>query len=134
MIAEVLRHTNIARSRSQVCGETPRGAVPPLTINELLNVAAQGHAEDMARRDYFDHDTPEGVTATDRMRQAGYQGSVTGENIAYGQRDAESVVRGWMNSPGHCRNIMSSSYTEIGIGAFRDGGGRIYWVQNFGAP
>jgi uncharacterized protein YkwD len=134
-LAEVVRLTNEARKLSRMCGTTSHSPVGQLTVNMLLNTAAQGHAEDMAKRNYFEHDTPDGVTPTQRMRAAGYTGGTTGENIAYGQRDAADVVQAWIDSPGHCRNIMSGGYSEIGIGVYRDpASGRIYWVQNFGAP
>ncbi len=88
----------------------------------------------MAARGYFEHDTPDGVTPTQRMRTAGYTGRRTGENIAQGYSNPADVVQGWIDSPGHCRNLMSGGYTQIGIGYHRGGPGRHYWVQNFGAP
>lgn len=133
-LGEVIALTNERRASDQSCGGEFKAAVGPLGANALLAEAAQGHAEDMADRGYFEHDTPEGTTPTQRMRAAGYTGGVTGENIAAGQQTPEEVVQAWMDSPGHCRNIMSGSYTEIGIGYHRGGPIRHYWVQNFGAP
>jgi uncharacterized protein YkwD len=87
----------------------------------------------MAENDYFDHDSQDGRDVADRLRATGFTGSAWGENIAMGQRSAAEVVRGWMNSAGHRRNIMNCSYTLIGVGAAKDAQGQIYWTQDFAA-
>ncbi|WP_063797808.1 CAP domain-containing protein [Saccharothrix sp. NRRL B-16348] len=100
----------------------------PLKVDERVVEAAQGHSADMAQRDYFSHTTPEGVDFAQRMRAAGYP-SPGGENIAMGQRSAEQVMRAWMNSDGHRRNILNCGFTTIGVGLDTRGW---YWTQNFG--
>lgn len=100
----------------------------PLTVDERVVKAAQDHSTDMARRDYFSHTTPEGVDFAQRMRTAGYP-SPGGENIAMGQRSAEQVMKAWMNSDGHRRNILNCGFTTIGVGLDTRGW---YWTQNFG--
>ncbi|WP_033431484.1 CAP domain-containing protein [Saccharothrix syringae] len=100
----------------------------PLTVDERVVEAAQGHSTDMAERDYFSHTTPDGVDFAQRMRTAGYP-SPGGENIAKGQRSAEQVMRAWMNSDGHRRNILNCGFTTIGVGLDTRGW---YWTQNFG--
>ncbi|MEU4441965.1 CAP domain-containing protein [Actinosynnema sp. NPDC050801] len=100
----------------------------PLKVDERVVEAAQGHSADMAARDYFSHTTPEGVDFAQRMRAAGYP-SPGGENIAMGQRSAEQVMRAWMNSDGHRRNILNCGFTTIGVGLDTRGW---YWTQNFG--
>lgn len=131
-IGEVVVLTNEARKIARDCGGTWMDAAGPLAVNDKLALAAQRHAEDMEERDFFEHDNPDGETPRDRMRAAGYTGSVTGENIAQGQNTPADVVQAWIDSPGHCRNMMSSSYTEIGVGFHK--GSTEQWVQNFGAP
>ena len=101
-----------------------------LEAQSQLDAAAQGHAEDMASADYFDHTSRDGRSPTDRAREQGYRGGV-GENIAYGYPDAASVMDGWMNSEGHRANILNCDYQYIGIG-IADRNGTLYWVQNFG--
>lgn len=133
-IGEVVQLTNEARKTGRDCGGTWKDAAGPLSVNDHLAVAAQRHAEDMAERMFFAHDNPDGETPTDRMRDAGYTGSITGENIARGQTSPAQVVQGWIDSPGHCRNLMSASFTEIGVGYYRGGPLGHQWVQNFGAP
>jgi uncharacterized protein YkwD len=100
----------------------------PLDTDPRLTAAAQGHAEDMSRNEYFDHVSRDGRRFDDRISAQGYP-SPGGENIAQGQTSAAEVVEGWMNSPGHRRNILDCDFTAIGVGFDDDGH---YWVQNFG--
>lgn len=89
----------------------------------------------MARRNYFEHRAKNGSQPKDRVLRAGYRPMLSGENIAYGPESAEEVVAGWLNSPGHCANIMEPRFRHIGVGiATGKKRGRIYWVQTFGAP
>ncbi|SEG95551.1 Uncharacterized conserved protein YkwD, contains CAP (CSP/antigen 5/PR1) domain [Nonomuraea solani] len=121
---QVVRLTNAERAK---------GGCGPLKHDPRLRRAAFGHSADMAKNDYFEHDSQDGRDMSDRMRAAGFSGSAWAENIAMGQRSAAEVVRGWMNSSGHRQNIMNCSYTLIGVGAAKDGQGQIYWTQDFGA-
>ncbi|MEU5951650.1 sigma-70 family RNA polymerase sigma factor [Streptomyces sp. NPDC047525] len=121
--AEVTRLANAERAKSG-CG--------PLTLNSKLGNAAQGHSDDMAERDFFDHTNPDGKDPGDRVTAAGYQWSTYGENIAAGQRTPAAVMDSWMNSSGHRANILNCSFKEIGIG-YRQGSGGPWWTQNFGA-
>ncbi|NUT40820.1 MAG: CAP domain-containing protein [Thermoactinospora sp.] len=121
---EVIRLTNAERAK---------GGCGALKHDARLREAAYGHSADMAKNDYFDHDSQDGRDMVDRIRATGFTGSSWAENIAMGQRTASEVVRGWMNSEGHRENIMNCSYTLIGVGAAKDGRGRIYWTQDFAA-
>ncbi|MBK7822101.1 MAG: CAP domain-containing protein [Tessaracoccus sp.] len=88
----------------------------------------------MAARDYFSHTSQDGTTFDERVTAAGYTWTAVGENIAAGQRNAGSVVADWMSSPGHCRNIMSKSFTHLGVGVYYDANSSygIYWTNDFG--
>jgi uncharacterized protein YkwD len=135
VLQRVIVLVNDARARGQKCGRRHFPPVAPLGISEPLGRAAQHHADDMARRGYFDHRAPDGSTPGDRVRRAGYQPRLTGENIAFGAESAEEVVRGWLESTGHCENIMDARFAQIGIGlAEGSRRGHLYWVQNFGSP
>jgi uncharacterized protein YkwD len=81
----------------------------------------------MLQQDYFSHTSQDGRSFSDRVDETPYEGFPSGENIALGQRDPESVMSSWMSSDGHRNNILSERSTEIGIG-YVDG----YWVQVFG--
>ncbi|MFC8585235.1 sigma-70 family RNA polymerase sigma factor [Streptomyces sp. NPDC057217] len=103
-----------------------------VTGNSLLARAAQGHSDDMAARDFFDHTNPDGAGPGERVTATGYGWSTYGENIAMGQQTAEQVMEAWMNSPGHRANILNCSFKELGVGLHTGDGGP-YWTQVFGA-
>ena len=133
--AQVLSLVNAARAAGATCGAEKLPAVPPLKENSALVRAAANHSADMCARNYFAHDTPNGKTPFDRVKEAGYGYTTAGENIAAGQGDAASVVAEWLSSPGHCKNLMSADYTEVGTGHHKctDEYGH-YWTQNYGRP
>jgi len=132
MEAEVLALTNQARSVARTCGGQRYPAVAPLAWDPILADVALAHSRDMATRNYFSHTSPEGQGLANRMALAGYRFTSAGENIAAGYSTPAAVVAGWLASPGHCANLMSGSYTVVGIG-FGTGGGRYgtYWTQDF---
>lgn len=119
--------------------------LPALLYNSTLDKSAQAFAQDMWKRGYFSHFTPEGESFVDRIRSAGYMSTIgkqcgctastcscdphfaVGENIAKGQYTVEQVVREWMASPGHRKNILQTEYSEVGFGVYNT-----IWVQNFG--
>lgn len=111
--------------------------VSALTINPLLEKAAQMKADDMAAKGYFAHNTPDGKTPWYWFEQAGYKYTYAGENLAVNFENSEDVETAWMNSRGHFLNIMNPKYTEIGIatstGTYK-GRTAIFVVQLFGAP
>jgi uncharacterized protein YkwD len=128
---------NEARAAGHDCGSegifTPTN---PLTLNSKLTTAAQKHSEDMELAGQLKHVTPEGAfhyavgtTFDNRIKQEGYVFKTAGENIARGFSSPEAVMEAWLASPGHCRNIMKPSYTELGLG--KSGS---YWTQEFAAP
>ncbi|TDB84572.1 hypothetical protein E1266_36590 [Actinomadura sp. 7K534] len=101
-----------------------------VSADPLLTRAAQAHSADMKRRGFFDHTNPDGDDPGDRITATGYRWSTYGENIAQGQPTAASVMKAWMNSPGHRANILNCRFAEIGVGLVASGGP--YWTQNFG--
>lgn len=133
----VLERTNMYRAMGYNCDtEGEFGPAGPLEMDAVIQIAARGHSVDMGQRNYFDHVAPDGVTFDQRMTNAGFMGPAPwGENIAAGQRSAETVVDGWMESDGHCANIMNPSYNVIGIGYAEEPGSDFgtYWTQNFAA-
>jgi uncharacterized protein YkwD len=134
---QVLAETNVRRAAGAVCGGKPFPAVGPLALHPALRISARGHSVDMATKGYFDHIAPDGSTPTDRMKAAGYnQSGYTGENIAAGNATAKATVQQWMDSPGHCENIMDPHYTLLGVGyAYSESSKYHYfWTQNFAGP
>ena len=99
-----------------------------LTLNTELSAVARLKSQDMKDKNYFSHTSPTYGSPFDMMKQFGISYRTAGENIAYGYATPESVVDGWMNSPGHRANILNSSYKEIGVGYVSRGH---YWTQMF---
>ena len=116
--AEVVRLTNAERATA---------GCPALRVDARITRAAQLHSEDMSANGYFSHTSRDGRTFADRIRAQGYPAPAA-ENIARGQRSASAVVRAWMNSAGHRRNILNCSLRAIGVG-FAPGN---VWTQDFG--
>lgn len=131
---QVLVLTNERRAEGAVCGDQSFDPAPPLENNDILRCAARRHSQDMVDREYFSHYSPDGESPADRLADAGYTGSNWGENIAYNPSTAEQVVQGWMDSPGHCANIMRADFNEIGVGFADDPASthRRMWTQKFG--
>ncbi|TWO65028.1 CAP domain-containing protein [Caenimonas sedimenti] len=111
----ILQQVNAVRARGSNCGGQVYGAARAVAWNDQLVSAASGHSRDMADRNYFDHRSLSGTEPAHRVDAVGYKWRGVAENIAAGQFDAHSVMRGWLNSPGHCSNIMDPKFTEIGV-------------------
>jgi len=93
----------------------------------------------MATEGFFSHTAPEGTPFFDRVQNAGYSYGAVAENISQGQylpgQDvAGSVVKSWMASAGHRENIVSTDYTETGIGVYHDTDGRYFFTMIFARP
>jgi uncharacterized protein YkwD len=113
-----------------------QNGLPPLKVSPKLVQAAHIHAGDMARLGDMAHDLPGVAQATllDRAKYVGYNFSWLGENIAFNYPDTASVMSAWMSSDGHRANILSSNYTEIGVGIATDVRGQPYYCVDFGKP
>ncbi len=116
---EVIRLCNIERQKA---------GLAPLTENWELSRVARDKSMDMAQKNYFSHTSPTYGSPFDMMKAYGISYRSAGENIAKGQTTAQQVVNSWMNSSGHRANILSSSFTQIGVGYYASGH---YWTQMF---
>jgi uncharacterized protein YkwD len=110
-----------------------KAGLPPLFENSQLDTAAEGHARDMAERRKMSHRGGDGSSPFDRIDRQGYRYRSAGENVAAGFDDVDSVMDGWMKSPGHRRNILGR-FTEIGVGRAIAKDGASYWSVSFGTP
>jgi len=104
--SQLLADTNTQRNNNGLAS---------LTLNDKLVQAAQAKANDMAARDYWAHNTPEGSPPWVFFTNAGYNYQTAGENLAYGFDTSDAAITGWMNSPGHRANILNTTYTEVGF-------------------
>ncbi len=117
--------------------ERAGAGLPAVRPQPLLDETALRHARDMLVRSYYGHESPEGTTALDRSRHAGYRPRYVGENIARGQYSPEEVMDGWMGSEIHREHILGKLFSETGsavaIGKNANGY-QVLWVQVFGRP
>ncbi|MBO4422120.1 MAG: LysM peptidoglycan-binding domain-containing protein [Clostridia bacterium] len=111
-----------------VNAEREKYGLKPLWTDADLCRIARLKSEDMENRRYFSHTSPTYGTPFQMMKDFGIKYTSAGENIAMGQRTPAEVVTAWMNSPGHRANILSASFTRIGVGYVESGN---YWTQMF---
>jgi uncharacterized protein YkwD/uncharacterized membrane protein required for colicin V production len=101
---------------SLVNAERTRRGIPPLKWDDRLMKVARGHSQDMFKRGYFSHYSPEGKTVADRVTAVGLKFTVVGENLALAPT-LTIAHQGLMESPGHRANILNKEFTSVGIGA-----------------
>lgn len=112
-VSDIIDDSNKARTQLNV---------GPLVTDNALMSAAQMKAEDMAKGHYFAHTAPDGTVPWDYFNKVGYVYDVAGENLAVSNQDSASIINGWLNSPAHRENLLSTKYSNMGIGmaAFGD--------------
>ena len=127
---KIISETNLQRQQN--------GDLPALVENSILGQAALAKANDMFKKQYFEHVSPSGVGPAELAKSFGYDYIVEGENLILGNfASDQEAVQDWMNSPGHRANILNKRYTEIGVavvkGIYK---GESVWigVQEFGLP
>ncbi len=116
---EVIRLVNIERANY---------GLSPLAKRDDATAAARIRAKEIVQA--FSHTRPNGTSCFTVCKELGISYRSAGENIAYGYRTPQQVIEGWMNSEGHRKNILSASFTSIGVGCYRQGG-TLYWSQLF---
>lgn len=125
--SKLLDLVNDQRKNGCNCGSTYMPPVNMLNWDYQLERAAISHSIDMNVKGYFSHVSLDGSSYADRINGTDYEGNPGGENIASGYRSEEEVFNGWLNSPGHCMNMMNGNITDIAVG--RSGN---YWTMVFG--
>ena len=90
----------------------------------------------MAAYNYFDHTNQQGEGPGPRIERTGYVARTWGENIAAGYGSLEAVVAGWIDSPGHCANIMNGGFTEFAVAVAENQNTAYgsYWTMVLAAP
>lgn len=117
--------------------------LPILKSENLLAETARDHSQDMLKRNYLSHFSPEGQSVVDRYRKnAGKVQRSLGENLhtitgSQGLFDPEAIAKlmmdDWMHSPSHRENLLAKKYSALGVGCASDGQ-RIFCTQVFGGP
>jgi len=132
----VLALVNEARAQPRRCGNREFASAKPVRWSAALERAAVAHARDMAGRSVISHTGTDGSGPGQRVSRTGYGWIGVAENVAAGQRDADAVVKSWLNSSGHCANLMDGGFTETGFAFAADPKSElgIYWAQVFASP
>lgn len=147
---EILFSMNQVREQARDChdGLGIVGPVNPLVWNDTLYAAAHEHSADLANSNTFSHvgsGTEHDITGSrqgsaslyyERIAANGYTNyHAVGENIAGGQESIDEVLEALLESPEHCKNLMSANFTEVGVAIVvnPDADYAIYWTQNFGS-
>lgn len=104
---DLLADTNTRRNQANV---------PALTENAQLDQAAQAKAKDMATRNYWSHDTPDGNPPWVFVTDQSYSYQKLGENLAAGFDNEQAAINGWMGSPHHRENLLDTSFSQVGFG------------------
>lgn len=110
-----------------------RMGLAPFKWDDTAAKAARLHSADMAARNFFDHENPDGKSPFDRMEKQGIAYRLAAENIAAGQDNAIFAHESWMNSAGHRKNLLSA-VARLGAGVAFGGEYGIYYTQNFFTP
>lgn len=119
-VEQVVNLVNIERAKE---------GLAPLAVDKNVQAAAQVRAVEI--KTSFSHTRPSGSNFSTALKEQGVSYRRSGENIAWGQRTPEEVVKAWMNSAGHRANIMNKNFTKIGVGYYQDAKGVNYWSQLF---
>lgn len=125
---KVLQLINSVRKKGCQCGDTYYYPASPLVWNTQLETAAYNHTADMAKNKFFSHAAPDGSRGGARLERAGYSWKTYGENIGEGYTNEKEMIAGWLASPGHCKNIMNKTYTEMAVARVGN-----LWTQEFGS-
>ena len=107
-----------------------------LKLNPELTEAAKAHARDLAKWDRISHYGSDGSNPWDRVKRAGYKARLTAENVGTGQIDFREVMRGWEDSPGHNKNLLTPDAEHMGIALVQDPKTEFksFWTLVIGAP
>jgi|GEM_PF-2568420 len=130
----ILELINETRATGRQCGSDWFAATTPVTWNDQLEAAAAVHSTDLATHDIFSHTGTDGSSVSDRATTQGYEWNRIGENIAAGQPSFQTAMQGWIDSPGHCRNLMQPDFSNVAIACVTDTNSSYgnYWTQVFG--
>ena len=142
----MLSLVNLSRAEGAMCGEDYFAPTHALTLNKQLETSALVKAYDLAKSGNFSHyssgtesdiNGKVSVSFTNIKREYGVDYHSIGENIAGGWDDVHELHNAFMNSPGHCSNIMSPEYNEVGFAKQEGNFSKVdyaqYWVQHFGS-
>jgi uncharacterized protein YkwD len=134
---QTLERINAVRAVGRKCGAVDAPAVGPLVWQAQTEQAALAHAQYLQQNNGFSHTGAGGSSVGDRLTATGYVWQTVGENIAAGYPDLATALQGWIDSPGHCVNLMSGSFTDLGVALVNGTSSntyRTYWGMVLARP
>ncbi len=131
-LQELLISTNQQRAKYGKKATKKRPGCEPLTWNETLAEAARVQANYLLKKKKLTHTGSNGSSVDSRVKKLGYNWRFVGENLAKGQETIDEVIKSWMLSPGHRKNILNPDYKEFGAAVVMDKDGQLIWAQVFG--
>ncbi|HVZ05836.1 CAP domain-containing protein [Hyphomicrobium sp.] len=111
---------NAEMARDIINAYRKKHGLKPLKLNAELTEAAKAHSRDLAKWDRISHYGSDGSNPWDRVKRAGYRARLTAENVGTGQVSFKEVMRGWEESPGHNKNLLTPDATNMGIALVQD--------------
>lgn len=133
----MLQLVNAARAAGQMCGSVSMPPAAAVTWDCRLEEAAFNHSTDMVDNDFFDHAGSDGSSPAARVARTQYPWASVGENLAAGQTTHQEAVDGWLDSPGHCSNLMNPNFTQMGVSRVPGDSTNeysMYWTQVLARP
>lgn len=111
---------NAEMARDIINAYRKKNGLKALKLNPELTEAAKSHSRDLAKFDRISHYGSDGSNPWDRVKRAGFRARLTAENVGTGQVDFNEVMRGWEESPGHNKNLLTRDATHMGIALVQD--------------
>ncbi|MBA2126487.1 CAP domain-containing protein [Hyphomicrobium methylovorum] len=127
---------NAEMARDVINAYRKKNKLKPLRLNPELTEAAKAHSRDLAKWDRISHYGSDGSNPWDRVKRAGYNARLTAENVGTGQVNFNEVMRGWEESPGHNKNLLTPDAVHMGIALVQDPKTEFksFWTLVVGAP
>ena len=124
------------KARRMINGYRSTRGLGPLTLEKHLTRAARQHAQDLAKTDRVSHTGSDGSDPWGRVKVTGYKPKLAAENVGAGQLSFSEVLQGWMDSPGHNRNLLLKDATHMGIALVTNPSAkyRTFWTLVLGKP
>jgi len=135
-VQDTLQRINAYRAAGATCGAQRFEPAPPLAWQAQLEQAAAKHAQDMATRRSMSHTGADGSSVSERVSREAYAWARLGENVSAGYASVPAALAGWMKSPGHCSNIMTAGFAEVGVAGANAPGDNFGWYRTMvlGSP
>lgn len=130
----ILEPINKARAKGVMCGSKYYKPTGHLSWNEIIGQASLKHSLDMAKHGFLSHKGSDLSEPGERLRRAGYDWKLHGENIGQGYKTPDEAVSAWLRNEQHCKNIMNPEFKEAGASYVRSENLRTYWTLVFGTP